>query len=165
MKNYNRLFLATVFVLSFFAYSEAQTKKYKNQPRWDWRKHEAETIDYAKKYLVSNIEPNLPRQSFAVWFQKTIGKKAKMRWEINDCGEQSGTPADSGRDFPMCVEATAEEFDLFVSVNIQFGMFSRGITKMKPVVRSIVIDTEGEEGEWLEKLVDLPKRLKEIEGR
>lgn len=147
-----------VCILFLFTCSQAQTKKSKH-PRWNWQKHQTEVINYAKKYLVSNIEPNVPPMGFEKWFQETVGKEAKVEWEINDCGEQTGTSADKGRDFPMCVSAdTVKAGFIYISVNIQFGTFNRGITKMKPVVRSI---TAGDEigGEWLDNLSDLPKIL------
>jgi hypothetical protein len=31
----------------------------------------------------------------------------EIAWEVNDCGETTGSPADIGRDLPFCVEASA----------------------------------------------------------
>ncbi len=156
------LLCAIVFVLSFSICSSAQTKKSKH-PRWNWKKHQTQTINYAKKYLVSNIEPNLPRQSFAVWFRETVGKDAKIVWEINDCGEQTGTSEDKRRNFPMCVNAFATlGSDVSVSVNIQFGTFKRGIAKGNPTVRFISVSREDDFGRQPEKLSDLSKRLSEL---
>ena len=126
------------------------------------KKQERVATTYAKDYLVSRIEKGLPSQAFGVWFQELVGKKIPIRWEINDCGEQTGTSADRGRDFPMCVQASAKmSANVFVSVNTQYGTFKRGITRMKPVVRYISI---GEEigGEYIENLVDLQKRLLQL---
>ena len=160
--NIVRLFAVAVFILTLFVGLQAQTNKSK-RPRWNWKKHQTETIDYAKKYLVSNIEPNLPRQSFAVWFGETVGKEAKIEWEINDCGEQTGTSEDRGRDFPMCVKAFAAlGSDVSVGVNIQFGTFRRGISADTPVVRFISISREDDFGRQPEKLSDLSKRLGEL---
>ncbi len=157
-----RLLYVAAFVLSFFICSSGQTKKSKH-PRWNWKKHQTETINYAKKYLVSNIEPNLPRQSFAVWFRETVGKEAKIDWEINDCGEQTGTSEDVGRDFSMCVKAFATlGSDVSVSVNIQFGTFKRGITPGAPAVRFVSISREDDFGIQPEKMADLSKRLGEL---
>ena len=157
-KNFIHSAIIVLVVLTLFVCSQAQTKKTKHPP-WNWEKHQTEVINYAKKYLVSEIEPNVPPMNFADWFQATVGKEAKIEWDINDCGEQTGTSADRGRDFPMCVAAnTVKAGFIYISVNIQFGTFGRGITKMKPVVRSI---TAGDEigGEWLDNLSDLPKIL------
>ena len=51
-----------VIILSLFVSTQAQTKKSSHRG-WDWKKHKVETIHYAMKYLVSNIEPNLPDRS------------------------------------------------------------------------------------------------------
>lgn len=150
--------LITLCILFLFTYLPAQTKK-KKQPRWNWEKHQTEVINYAKQYLISDIEQNVPKMKFADWFQQTVGKESKVEWDINDCGEQTGTTEDRGRDFPMCVAAnTVKAGFIYISVNIQFGTFGHGIMKMKPVVRSI---TAGDEigGEWLDNLSDLPKIL------
>ncbi|HEX8369673.1 MAG TPA: hypothetical protein VF604_14100 [Pyrinomonadaceae bacterium] len=166
MKIYTRTIIHSILfaglVLSLSAGSQAQTKKRKHS-RWNWKKHQTETIDYAKRYLVSDIEPNLPRQSFAVWFRETVGKPAKIYWEINDCGEQTGTSEDKGRDFSMCVKASAAlGSDVSVGVNIQFGTFKRGITPDKPSVRFISVSREDDFGQQPEKLSDLSKRLDEL---
>ena len=157
-----RLFVTFLIILSAVAGSSAQTKRSK-RPRWNWEKHQAEVIDYAKKYLVSGIEPNLPQISFEKWFQTTVGEDAKVEWDINDCGEQTGTSEDRGRDFSMCVKASAAlGTDVSVSVNIQYGTFKRGITLDKPVVRFISVSREDDFGQQPEKLSDLSKRLGEL---
>lgn len=145
--------IVAIFGLMFFlvVVGSAQSKKL-----------EAATIKYAKSYLVSRIEKGLPSKPIGIWFQELVGKKLAISWEINDCGEQTGTSADRGRDFPMCIDAIAKQSaNLFISVNIQYGTFKHGITRMKPVVRYISI---GEEigGEYIESLVDLQKRLIEM---
>ena len=63
--------------MSFVVCSQAQTKR-KKHPRWNWEKHQVEIIDYAKKYPVSDIEPNLPKMGFADWFQQTVGEDTKV---------------------------------------------------------------------------------------
>lgn len=124
--------VAVIFILFAQTVLQAQTKKL-----------EAAVIAKAKTTLVSQIEKGLPRQPFAVWFQKIVGRKTPITWEINDCGEQSGTPEDRGRDFSMCVEATAKtSADFYISVNIQYGTFKRGVTGDKPVVRYIFCGDE-----------------------
>jgi hypothetical protein len=156
--NIVRSFAAAAFILTLLICCSAQTKKAK-RPYWNWQKHQAEVIDYAKKYLVSEIEPNLPQISFEKWFQKTVGEEAKIEWDINDCGEQTGTSADRGRDFPMCVSAnTVKNGSIDISVNIQFGMFGRGVTKTKPLVRRLTVGDEIG-GNWLDRLSDLPEYL------
>lgn len=150
--------LAAFILLSAVTSSQAQEKK-KLHPRWNWETHQVQTIDYAKTFPVNGIEANVPDMPFAEWFQHVVGRGARVDWEVNDCGEQTGTAADRGRDFPMCVEArTVKPGFFYISVDIQFGTFNRGINKMKPVVRSIIAGDEFG-GEWLGNLSDLPKTM------
>jgi hypothetical protein len=157
-KNLVRPIFFLVFILTLFTGLQAQSKKAKH-PRWNWEKHQTATINYAKKYLISKLDPKLPETSFEEWFQSEVGETAQIDWEINDCGEQSGTSADRGRDFPMCIEAKTQLADYFyVSVNIQFGMFSHGISKEKPFLRDILVGDEID-GEMFYELGELPKKL------
>ena len=73
------------------------------------------------------------------------------------------TSEDRGRDFSMCVKATAAlGLDVSVSVNVQFGTFKRGITPDAPVVRFISVSREDDLVPQLEKLSDLSARLAEL---
>jgi len=67
---------------------------------------DAEAIATAKRTNVRQIEPSLPNRAFEPWLRGVTGARTEVRWEVNDCGEQTGDPAlDKGRDFPMCAEA------------------------------------------------------------
>jgi hypothetical protein len=144
-----RLFCA-VFILFAAALSQAQQ-----------RTRDAATIAYVKHYPVSRIEKGLPPKPFGVWFQELIGWKTPVTWEVNDCGEQTGTPADKSRDFPMCVEARAQQAaDFFTSVSIQIGTFKRGITRGKPVVRNIFSGESIDSGNYEDSLKGLRQHLK-----
>ncbi len=114
--------------------------------------------------MVSQIEKGMPQQAFAVWFQKLVGSKTPITWEMNDCGEQTGTPEDRGKDFSMCVEATAKtSADFYISVNIQYGTFKRGITGGKPVVRYIYCGGEvRQNGVSLDTLKYLRQRAEDL---
>src|SRR4051794_34280739 len=111
MKNINNTFvqfaLITHLILILFGGLPAQTENMK-QPDWDFREHQAEIIDYAKKYSVSNIQPGLPRKNFASWFQQIVGAKRKVNWRLADCGMQNRVPMDGKRlEAMMCVETLA----------------------------------------------------------
>ena len=161
-KTFVRAFLIAFSILTLFVGLQAQTKKSK-RPRWNWKNHQTETINYAKKYLLSEIETILPPQSFAEWFRETVGQEAKIDWDINDCGDQTGTAEDGGRDSPMCVKAFAAiGSDVSASVNIQFGTFGRGITPGKPAVRFISISREDDFGIQPLKMSELSIRLGEL---
>jgi hypothetical protein len=62
----------------------------------------------------------------------------------------------------LCVSANSQIVaNLYVSVNIQFGSFKLGLTKTKPVVRSI---NAGDElaSEWVDNLIDLPDKVDDL---
>jgi hypothetical protein len=144
-----RFAFIAIFILSVFDAAIAQSSG----------KLEIAAVKYAKNYLVSGIEDGLPPKSFGAWFRELVGAKTPVTWETNDCGEQTGTSADRGRDFPMCVQASAKmSANSFVSVNIQYGTFKRGVTRGKPAVRYISIGEEGA-GEYIESLTVLQNRL------
>lgn len=95
----------------------------------------AESLEDKAITLVKNIDAveldsELPKQPFAIWFGKIVGANAQTLWETNDCGEQSGTSADIGRDFPLCVEVDATLSDgRQVGIMIAVGTFEKGVGK------------------------------------
>jgi hypothetical protein len=65
---------------------------------------DAKLIADAKAVSVHKIHEGLPGIAFQEWLEKESGTDAKYHWEVNDCGEQTGTPGDTGP-VPICVEA------------------------------------------------------------
>ena len=65
------------------------------------------TIWTVQHMSVLEIDSTQTQMRFDRWFWNAVGADAWVTWEVNDCGEQTGSPADSARDFPMCVEAKA----------------------------------------------------------
>ncbi len=74
----------------------------------DYESFQDEAIKMVKAIPTSEIETGRPAQSFEVWMQNLAGKDAELKWELNDCGEGSGGPADRERDMPLCVSVNAE---------------------------------------------------------
>jgi hypothetical protein len=69
----------------------------------------APLIEAVRATIARDIDPMLPPVSFEAWLAGVVGAQARMQWEVNDCGEQTGDPArDRGRDFPTCVQVRAE---------------------------------------------------------
>ena len=66
-------------------------------------KRDARLIAAAKQVSVHELDSALPKLSFEKWLEKESGPNAKYHWEVNDCGEQSGNPNDTGP-VPLCVE-------------------------------------------------------------
>ncbi|MCC2671422.1 MAG: hypothetical protein K0Q72_3893 [Armatimonadetes bacterium] len=123
-------------------------------------RQEARAIAAAKRALVSRLDPKLPRVTLERWLRQLVGPSAPIEWRVDDCGEQSGTPADRGRDFPMCVEATAPLGDgRSVSLSVQVGTFKTGVSG-RPVERMHFLERGGKY-EDVRHLSDFPARIRE----
>jgi hypothetical protein len=68
-----------------------------------------------------------------------------IRWEINDCGEQTGNPGvDQERDFLMCVAADMELRDRRpVTVLVSVGTFKSGSVGVSALFSVTIIDRSG----------------------
>lgn len=67
------------------------------------RADEAAFLAAGQATLASEIESGLPEVPIDEWLSGLVARGSPIRWEVHDCGEQSGTP-DSGGDLPLCVE-------------------------------------------------------------
>ena len=74
----------------------------------DYDTYEEKAINKVKTTLTSKIEAGRPAQPFEVWLQNLAGKDARLKWELNDCGEGTGGPADRERDMPLCIGIRAD---------------------------------------------------------
>lgn len=103
-------------------------------------------IAYAQNLLASRLDSQLPHRQFSSWFQSVVGSDAKIDWEINDCGEQTGNPNDgSSVNPPLCAQAHADLRDgRNVYVLILVGTHKAGI-KGKPIVWSLAVDDHGKD--------------------
>jgi hypothetical protein len=103
---------------------------------------EKRAVAAARSVPVSELDPKLPKIAFDRWLARTAGAGASIDWETNDCGEQTGNPrVDGGRDFPICVEATATLPDhRVVTVAMHVGTVRKGI--VRPIaIRYITLRT------------------------
>lgn len=146
--NFVHLLAVITIVFAGFSVSHAQSKK-----------QEAAAKRYARNIFVSKIEKGMPQTRFDRWFRRLVRKGMKVTYEVNDCGEQTGTSADKGRDFPMCVEAMADSLDVHISVVLGVGTFKRGIIGTKPDLRGVGFSIEGEGSFDVKKLSDLSASL------
>jgi hypothetical protein len=100
-----------------------------------------ELIRQIKQVPVSQLDPALPPIPFEKWLRVEAGPNAEYHWEVNDCGEQTGTAADRDRDFPLCVEAEAAMQDKrVITVSVVVGTFKRKAVG-KPAVSFIQLAT------------------------
>ena len=44
-----------------------------------------------KRLLASDLDTELPRLSFADWFEKVVGPGAGVIWQLSECGERGGS--------------------------------------------------------------------------
>ena len=89
---------------------------------------EAEYVAAGKRVSVRRLDPALRNIPLERWLKRVLGRTAQLAWETNDCGEATGSPADSSRDLPVCVEATGRVRDLTVSVSVALGSLEKGIS-------------------------------------
>jgi len=96
--------------------------------------NEAEMIRRVEQLSVSRLDSTLAEQPFAAWFRSTVGAAARIEYEVDDCGEQTGNPAvDAGRDFPACVSAYADLADgRQVGVSVVAGTLKQGLVYHDP---------------------------------
>ena len=68
---------------------------------------DAALIARVKNVPVAKLDAALPALPFEQWLVVEAGKDASFRWEVNDCGEQTGAPGQNPDEIPTCVEADA----------------------------------------------------------
>ena len=68
---------------------------------------DAALIARVKSVPVAKLDAALPALPFEQWLVVEAGKDASFRWEVNDCGEQTGAPGQNPDEIPTCVEADA----------------------------------------------------------
>jgi hypothetical protein len=119
---------------------------------------EAEAIEAAKKAVVRDLDPALPRTTMAAWLVGLSGPAVETKWEVNDCGEQTGNPeVDRGRDFPMCVQAhltLGSKRDLYLLLVV--GTFKKGVTPGPPRFFYGCMTQGGVPIKWMKKLDEVP---------
>ena len=121
---------------------------------------EQRAIAVARRTLVSKLDRKLPRQPLEQWLRRLVGPTARIEWSVDDCGEQSGTPADRGRDFPLCVAVDATLPDgRVVMISVQVGTFKTGVSGA-PTERMLFLKRNGKH-EDVRHLSDFPARLRE----
>jgi hypothetical protein len=99
-------------------------------------------IERVKTLLVSSFDRSLSK-AMLEFFLQYEGEGA-IKWEVNDCGEQTGRAAvDHGRDSPMCVEAAIDLKDGHAAtVLVSVGTFKRGPVDV-PAVLAVRITDHG----------------------
>lgn len=136
------LFVTSVLVQAQFRYSDEQV------------------IARAKRSDVSKLDSRLTGRRFNEWLKSVVGPDAKIRWEANDCGEQTGGKADKRRDLPVCAQAEAFLSDgRKVVVTIAVGTMKKGLTREPGGMYYSVVE-QGDKLDTIKRLGDLPEMLR-----
>jgi hypothetical protein len=102
-------------------------------------------IAAVKRTSVRHIDATVrSRQSFEAWLISLTGSRSKIAWEVNDCGEATGSAADSERDLPVCVEARgrlSSEHEIVVWVAV--GTRRKGLTATRELFLATLTDGKG----------------------
>ena len=116
--------------------------------------HDKEAIDLAKAAVVRTIDGTLPDKKFEDWLRDLFGPAAKIAWEVNDCGEQTGDPQlDRGRDFPMCVDAAVSlDSSRVLHLLLVVGSFKTGVRRQPPAFFYGCVLEAGAPSQWLKSL-------------
>jgi hypothetical protein len=121
-------------------------------------KTEHAALQRAKSALVSSLDSSLPKVSLEFFLNYESGG-ADIRWEVNDCGEQTGNPVtDRGSDSPMCVEADFAKDQTSVTVLVSVGTFKNGPCGA-PTLFNMTVQGPSGKIHALRRLGDLPKEL------
>ena len=95
----------------------------------DSARRDAAAIRAAQTVSVQQLDAKLPSQPFSSWFRDLVGDETSVDWEVNDCGEQSGSAGDDPESIPMCAQASATiKPGHHVVVSIAVGTFARGVS-------------------------------------
>ncbi len=122
-------------------------------------KREMSAIQRVKTLPVSSLDRDLPKVTLE-FFLRYEGEGAPIKWEVNDCGEQTqGAAVAHGRDSAMCVEAYIGLKDgRTATVLVSVGTFKKGPVAVPTIYGVRVTYPEGTIHR-LDRLSDLPVEL------
>src|SRR5215475_9044708 len=101
---------------------------------------EKQAVAGARQILASALDADLPKISFSDWFEKVVGRKAGMVWQLSECGD--ATP-NAASDAPACVEVnTLLPDSRKVIVMIVVGTFKKGMAG-RPAFHFGVVEERG----------------------
>lgn len=112
-----------------------------------------------QRIFAAELDPELPKVSFADWFERVVGPGAGVIWQLSECGERRDNPVD----IRACVEANAMLPDgRRVILMTAVGSFKQGVTG-PPRFDFGVIDHQGNLYP-VRRLRDLQKQLQRTTG-
>jgi hypothetical protein len=122
-------------------------------------KAEMGAIERVKALPISSLDRSLPKVTLE-FFLKYEGEGASIKWQVKDCGEQTGdTNIDHRRDSAMCVQADIGLKDeRAATILVLVGTFKRGPVDV-PSVYTVRVTYPGGMIRRLDRLGDLPVEL------
>ncbi len=120
---------------------------------------EKRAISAAQGIAASELDAALPGVPFGDWFDRIIGPKAGVVWQLTECGEEAGAPAGAEGDLPACAEVAANLPNgrkVFVAINV--GTFKKGMTGKPSFFRAAL--ERNEQLYRVRRLSDLPEMLR-----
>jgi hypothetical protein len=122
-------------------------------------KTEVGAIRRVKTLPVSSLDRDLPKVTLE-FFLKYEGEGAPIKWEVNDCGEQTqGAAVAHGRDAAMCVGAYIGLKDgRTATVLVSVGTFKKGPVDV-PTIHGVRVAYPEGTIHRLDRLSDLPVEL------
>lgn len=131
-------------------------------PQASVQARDARAIAAAKNTSARRLDPSLPDRPLEKWLRQAVGPQARIAWEVNDCGEQTGNPeVDKGRDFPICAEAQValpEKRTLHVSLSV--GTLKTGVRAASVQFAYAVIVQPRGPAKSISKLSQVPGAIK-----
>ena len=116
-------------------------------------------IEGAQQADVASLDKTLKKQHLDAWLKQALGPGAKIEWSVTDCGEGTGSPADRGRDLPICAEALAKLPDgRQVVLEVAMGSHQKGIDA--PYGLYVIAVTKNGQPTFLKTLSELAARLR-----
>jgi TonB family protein len=116
-----------------------------------------------KRLLASDLDTELPRLSFADWFEKVVGPGAGVIWQLSECGERAEVLPDATGDMRACVEANAMLLDgRRVILMVAVGTFKKGMAGAPTFYFGVI--EQGGELRLVRRLRDLPGQLSAPHG-
>src|SRR5215475_14356864 len=86
---------------------------------------EKQAVAGARQILASTLDADLPKISFSDWFEKVVGRKAGMVWQLSECGDVT---SNSAKDAPACGEVNSLLPDSRKVIGmLVVGTFKKGI--------------------------------------
>jgi TonB family protein len=90
---------------------------------------EQQALILVQRTPASELDPALPNVSLPAWFNKLVGPRAGVIWQLAECGKANSVPSNEGPDLPACLEANATLSDGHkVVIGISIGTFKKGLT-------------------------------------